>query len=398
MENQPGGKKKCILCCLGVLALIVVAVPVGLFVLVPQVVGNVINSTDVMLDNATLEMSPAVLNGSSKVALVHIQMTMDVPGFVSAHVKSFPCTLKTNGTEFARFQHPAVSLGPGKNHIKFSVPFDIVNNTALLMDFGFPLLSQNLSSLKPWMLSDLEISGPVDVVALTISTSKHNFDKDLKCKLLAKVTDLSSLPVMCRHGADWISKEGRVRETIPGKVVRTMPALHKQGELSSKVDRSVKAPQTNLAVSFADCGDASYHAKVTDVEPKQIATGSTTDITGSAHLDEDIPGATFEMEMTGLGGLKLVQNCAGDGSQQKVCDIQVLGVKVGSLTYKPISFPIKAGDVTGIPTVAAALNSGLPPVAESTTTTLKVTSSNGDKVVCVKIMTTAAEKLLPLVV
>eukprot|EP00930_Biecheleria_cincta_P058434 TRINITY_DN4426_c0_g1_i4.p1 TRINITY_DN4426_c0_g1~~TRINITY_DN4426_c0_g1_i4.p1 ORF type:complete len:167 (-),score=36.59 TRINITY_DN4426_c0_g1_i4:711-1211(-) len=161
-------------------------------------------------------------------------------------------------------------------------------------------------------------------------------------------------------------------------MAKTLP-LHGQAVLASMIKGSVGAPETNLVVTFADCGDASYHAKVTDVEPKQIATGSTTDITGSGHLDEDISGATFDMEMTGLGGLKLVQNCGGDGSQQKECDIQALGVKVGSLTYKPITFPIKAGDVTGISTVAAALNSGIPAVAESTTTTLKVTASNGGR-------------------
>jgi hypothetical protein len=155
----------------------------------------------------------------------------------------------------------------------------------------------------------------------------------------------------------------------------------------------------NLAVSFHDCGDASTDAVVKDVIPKTIVAGSTTTITGSGTLKRDITGATYSMTMTGILSTVLVKDCSGDAGKAQTCDIiaPLLG-KVGSLAYQPVTFPIKAGDVTGIPKVAVTLKAGLPASLETTTTTLKVTASNGDKAICVQIMTKAAATPLVVVV
>merc|ERR1711990_676628 len=147
----------------------------------------------------------------------------------------------------------------------------------------------------------------------------------------------------------------------------------------------------NLAVSFHDCGDASTNVVVKDVTPKTIAAGSTTTITGSGSLKKDLAGATYTMRMTGVLSTVLVKDCSGDAAQAQTCDIvaPLLG-KVGSLAYEPVTFPIKAGDISGIPKVAVTLKPGLPASLETTTTTLKVTASNGDNALCVQIMTKAA--------
>merc|ERR1719262_97554 len=154
----------------------------------------------------------------------------------------------------------------------------------------------------------------------------------------------------------------------------------------------------NLAVSFHDCGDASTDVVVKDVAPKTIAAGSTTTITGSGSLKKDLTGATYTMTMTGVLSTVLVKDCSGDAGQAQTCDIvaPLLG-KVGSLAYQPVTFPIKAGDITGIPKVAVTLKSGLPASLETTTTTLKVTASNGDNAICVQIMTKAAAASLIVV-
>merc|ERR1712072_248581 len=154
----------------------------------------------------------------------------------------------------------------------------------------------------------------------------------------------------------------------------------------------------SLAVSFHDCGDASTDAVVKDVAPKTIATGSTTTITGSGTLKKDFTGGTYTMTMTGVLSAVLVKNCNGDASQANSCDIvaPLLG-KVGSLAYQPVTFPIKAGDISGLPKVAVTLKSGLPSSLETTTTTLKVTGSNSNKVICVQIMTKAAAQALIIV-
>merc|ERR1711879_16828 len=119
-----------------------------------------------------------------------------------------------------------------------------------------------------------------------------------------------------------------------------------------------------------------------------ITTGASTTITGSGVLKKDVTGGTYTMTMTGLLGVSLVKNCNGDVSKANSCDITApLYGKVGSLEYQPVTFPIKAGDITGIPKVGVTLKSGMPAKLEATTTTLKFTGSNGDKVICVQIMT-----------
>merc|ERR1719197_1762305 len=150
----------------------------------------------------------------------------------------------------------------------------------------------------------------------------------------------------------------------------------------------------NLAVSFHDCGDASTDVVVKDVTPKTIMAGSTTTITGSGSLKKDLTGATYSMRMTGVLSTVLVKDCSGDAAQAQTCDIvaPLLG-KVGSLAYEPVTFPIKAGDISGISKVAVTLKAGLPSSLETTTTTLKVKASNGDiyhDAICVQIMTKAA--------
>merc|ERR1712010_442444 len=125
--------------------------------------------------------------------------------------------------------------------------------------------------------------------------------------------------------------------------------------------------------------------------PKTITAGSTTTITGSGSLKKDIAGGSYDMKMTGVLSSVLVKNCNGDASKANTCDIiaPLLG-KVGTLAYQPVTFPIKAGDISGVPKVAVTLKAGLPASLETTTTTLKVTASNGDKLICVQIMTKSA--------
>merc|ERR1712232_1356402 len=154
----------------------------------------------------------------------------------------------------------------------------------------------------------------------------------------------------------------------------TKPAVVALGKSPALVP--VVSPYATLALSFQDCGDSSTDAKVTDVEPKSLPSGSTTVVTGSGTLKTDVTGGTYSMTMTGVGGLKLL-DCSGDASQAQTCDVKapIFG-KVGSLGYQPVSFPIKAGDISGIPKVGVTLKAGLPAALEATTTTLQVTGSD----------------------
>ena len=107
--------------------------------------------------------------------------------------------------------------------------------------------------------------------------------------------------------------------------------------------------------------------------PKTITAGSTTTITGSGSVKKDIAGGSYSMTMTGVLSSVLVKNCNGDASKANTCDIvaPLLG-KVGTLAYQPVTFPIKAGDISGVPKVDVTLRAGLPASLETTKTTLKV--------------------------
>ena len=50
-----------------------------------------------------------------------------------------------------------------------------------------------------------------------------------------------------------------------------------------------------LKISWTDCGDASTHGKVSDVEPSTLTLGQKTTITGSGTMDEDVPGGAFDI-------------------------------------------------------------------------------------------------------
>merc|ERR1711862_370231 len=132
--------------------------------------------------------------------------------------------------------------------------------------------------------------------------------------------------------------------------------------------------------------------------PKSLSPGASTTVTGSGTLKHDVTGGTYTMGMTGLLGAVLVKNCGGDASKANTCDIVApLYGNVGSLTYQPATFPIKAGSISGVPKVGVTLKAGLTPDVERTTTTLQFSGSDGRKVICVKIMTTPGSESLVIV-
>jgi len=158
--------------------------------------------------------------------------------------------------------------------------------------------------------------------------------------------------------------------------------------LSSSLD-SLKPNGGDLNLTFKDCGDSSTHAKVTDVTPHSITPGTTTTISGTGTLDEDITDGNFDMKMTGVGGVSLM-TCSGDASKAQSCSIKVGPIPIGTMSFEGVTFPVKKGTISGIPKVSVKLPATLPKFATATTTTLHVTTKSGDKVICVEIMTKAS--------
>lgn len=149
----------------------------------------------------------------------------------------------------------------------------------------------------------------------------------------------------------------------------------------------VSSSAGELAVTWKDCG-VSADAKVTEVTPDTIVLGGTTNFAGSGELTaKDITGGTYEMSMSGVGGIALLGNCKGDASTSATCNIGVGPVKIGTAKFGGVSFPVKKGDVALPNLVAVTLPTGLPSFALSTTTTLKVNDQDGAQALCVQIMT-----------
>merc|ERR1719163_770281 len=106
-------------------------------------------------------------------------------------------------------------------------------------------------------------------------------------------------------------------------------------------------------------------------------------MTGTGNLDEDVTGATFDLEMKTAAG---TVSCKGDASQSKTCN---LPLGTGSLTFDAITFPMKKGS-TSI-SVELSLSAALPGALARTDTKVTAAGSNGDKLFCMEIKSAPAE-------
>jgi hypothetical protein len=141
----------------------------------------------------------------------------------------------------------------------------------------------------------------------------------------------------------------------------------------------------SLTLTWADCGGGATHASVTSVTPASIPLGETTMISGEGELDADRSGAdTMTLDMTGVGGVSLVSNCAGDAREDKTCNIGLGPISVGTIKFHGIP-PQKAGHVSGVPQMELTLPAGLPDAAATAETTLKITGPDASPVLCVKV-------------
>merc|ERR1712151_1386838 len=158
---------------------------------------------------------------------------------------------------------------------------------------------------------------------------------------------------------------------------------------TTPADEPVTAPvqmasaASTLTVGWSDCGDPSTHTKITGFTPAAITTGAKATLVGKGNLDEDVAGASFDLELA-AGIIKL--SCKGDASASKTCS---LPLGSGSLTFNALSFPIKAGPTSV--NVDLSLSAKIPKQLLTSTTTCKATATNGDKLFCMSIKTTPEE-------
>merc|ERR1712188_202672 len=136
--------------------------------------------------------------------------------------------------------------------------------------------------------------------------------------------------------------------------IKSAPAVDEVDELAAL------ATASQLKLAWTDCGDSSTHTKITSFTPSSITTGQKATMTGTGNLDEDVSGATFDLEMKTAAG---TVSCKGDASQSKTCN---LPLGTGSLTFDAMTFPLKAGQTQV--KVDIKLSESLPASLASTTT------------------------------
>merc|ERR1712072_446825 len=147
------------------------------------------------------------------------------------------------------------------------------------------------------------------------------------------------------------------------------------------------ASNAELKLTWTDCGDSSTHTKITGFTPSAITTGQKAKMTGTGNLDEDVSGATFDLEMKTAAG---TVSCKGDASQSKTCN---LPLGTGSLTFDAMSFPIKKGS-TAV-SVDLSLSAMLPGALAHTETKVTATATGGDKLFCMDIKSAPAVDIEP---
>jgi len=141
------------------------------------------------------------------------------------------------------------------------------------------------------------------------------------------------------------------------------------------------ASAAELKLTWSDCGDSSTHLKITGFTPATASTDATTHMVGTGTVDEDVTGATFDLELkTAVSTV----SCKGDAGVSKTCD---LPLGTGSVTFNALTFPINKGTTT----VAVDLKLGsLPSILLNTATKVAATAANGHKFFCVEIKTAPA--------
>merc|ERR1712137_38010 len=136
------------------------------------------------------------------------------------------------------------------------------------------------------------------------------------------------------------------------------------------------ASADTLSITFQDFGGA--RAKVSDVSPTSIETGTTSAVVCTGNLSEDVTGASFDTTIKASG--VTVASCNGDASKDVVCK---LPLGVGAITLKATTFPLKA-DTVKINT-EVQLSSLVPASLASTDIHIEGTADSGDKLVCLDL-------------
>jgi cathepsin B len=132
-----------------------------------------------------------------------------------------------------------------------------------------------------------------------------------------------------------------------------------------------------LKLVWKDCGDSSYHAKVTNVVPDTLAIGAKTTVTGSGNIDESVTGGSFTISAK-FGPVS--EHYDGEVCSPKTFK---LPLGVGTVTWDGIKCPLAKGAVSV--GVDVQLSSLIPASLAKGTIEVKATGASKDNLICLDL-------------
>jgi len=141
----------------------------------------------------------------------------------------------------------------------------------------------------------------------------------------------------------------------------------------------VSVASADLALTWNDCGDETYHAKISTVTPDTLKEGSEVTISGFGDLDQDIDeGVSFTMAMEGQ-----FTDCKGIASAGAKCNFPL---DMGSIEFLGLSPPYLAGEVPIA--VDIKISKALPStLLETTTQVTAYGATSGNLIFCMNVYT-----------
>lgn len=137
-----------------------------------------------------------------------------------------------------------------------------------------------------------------------------------------------------------------------------------------------------LKLTWSDCGDASTHGKATSLTPESLTLGQKTTVTGQGSLDEAVTGGTFELDMHAS---IISKKFTGD-----ICTAKTftLPLGLGTLSWDGMKCPLAAGTLSVSTDIM--LSSAIPSQYAKATISMKATTTQGDKLLCLSLNTAPA--------
>merc|ERR1711977_739196 len=207
--------------------------------------------------------------------------------------------------------------------------------------------------------------------AITVSDVKYCSDSDqIKVTVKDKIVPLP-ISAMLSKTTCAKSSDSELASESP---TQELPSI-----ASSPVDEDFVQGGT-LKLGWKDCGDSSYHAKVTSLTPSTLTIGAKTHVVGQGNVDESVTGGSFSITSKAILGP--AEHFSGNICQPKTFN---LPMGLATITWDGLKCPVAKGQAAvGVDVKLAA---SIPAKLARTTIDLKGTSTSGHNLICMEMPT-----------